>query len=554
MKGMYCFIIFLLLLPVMSYGQETVVRLLPFDGQPATYINAQLAADTAANHGLLPNRVYELDRDGYYFANRTFMIPTGQTLVMRAAPGTGQKPIILLYPTGTGANPNNPPGWCLDVRGKLFLTNIVVDGYDEDFPAFLSNLQGGLINVPTAGAGASLYLDGCILVNCNGNFIRTDGATKVVIVTNSIFTNMGFLGTSNLGAGKGIDLRATSCDSVIFENCSFVNWQDRIIRHYNLANPLAGTSPISYLRFNHNTLVNGMSYHGLLSLGSLGREVIITNNLFVDAFALGNDSDAARQIEFIQTGELDPYGGPRITWIFSANNDTTQWTIANNYYSISDSGQAFYDSYASVGVTGEGSMMSHHINGRLGADSVNAFKKVAVNVNSIPKLMTKEMRWYRSPSGGNKTKNTPNATLWNLSYDYDRKSVWWLLDTLNCSYSSGASIVSSDGQAVGDPRWTFTQVGIEENRPVPTTYSLNQNFPNPFNPSTRIEYSLPNNGVVTLNVYNTLGQVVATLVNERQESGYHAVTLDGSDLSSGVYFYQITAGKFTATKKMMLVK
>ena len=88
----------------------------------------------------------------------------------------------------------------------------------------------------------------------------------------------------------------------------------------------------------------------------------------------------------------------------------------------------------------------------------------------------------------------------------------------------------------------------------PVAYSLEQNYPNPFNPSTTINYALPVSGNVTLKVYNLIGQEVASLVNEFQREGSYDVRFDASKLSSGVYFYSLSAGNFTQVKKMMLVK
>ena len=90
---------------------------------------------------------------------------------------------------------------------------------------------------------------------------------------------------------------------------------------------------------------------------------------------------------------------------------------------------------------------------------------------------------------------------------------------------------------------------------VPKEYRLYQNHPNPFNPSTVIRYDLSEESHVTLNVHNTLGQVVRTLVNETQNEGYKSVTFDASALPSGVYFYRLEATSVTdATHSFMQMK
>lgn len=90
---------------------------------------------------------------------------------------------------------------------------------------------------------------------------------------------------------------------------------------------------------------------------------------------------------------------------------------------------------------------------------------------------------------------------------------------------------------------------------LPETFALNQNFPNPFNPTTNIEFDLPVRSHVKLSVYNVLGQEVATLLDEVVEAGSRIpVVWDASGVSSGVYFYRISADNFTETRKMLLLK
>jgi hypothetical protein len=758
MRTMYCIALLLLFLPVLLFGQE--LRLAPYSGQASSYLNAQIAADTVAN-GKLANRVYVLTRGSLYLANAVFTNTGNWVLRLKANDSTTtKKPVIMLYPTGTGATPWNPPGNLFQLGGSLSMKNLEVTGYYELVDTNRWNMQGALINIPATASGLSITIDSCILSNANGNHIRTDGVASTVRITNTVFANLGYLGRSNFGAGKAIDLRNVSCDTLIMQNCTFVNWLDRIVRHYP-ATGATSTGTLGYFLFDHNTLINGTSYHGLLSLGSVGSNVIITNNLFYDPFILGNDSDATRQVEYIPSGELDRFGGARMTWIFSYPNTTTKWAVSNNFYCISDSGQAFYNQFASAGVTGEGSPLTWHINGKLGSDSVNAFKKITVALNKIPATMTQLARWYRAPNGGNKLKNTPGAwTYGNASdpNDFDRKGYAWLRDSLNGGYSSAAlltgaqqnfpvgdlnwfptqkvqwlatqgpatagpaSVVwnlilpdsanpsttvgsvlgqpisgnnffvrnfagtpngplatsnmrwwpSSDGGVTGTSwgpetgevvdRWiqlqaapktgasfavdsvsfwscgggtgsmrmnvyystdgfatktrlnadtinlpnsgsvtatnryaykvgttvpsgktfsfriypwytgassnskyvytqlvsitgsTTTATAVKDEDLVPRQIQLAQNYPNPFNPSTTMQFAVTKSGHVSLDVFNILGQHVATLVNEVLTAGTYHVNFDGSALSSGVYLYRLQAGDVVQTKKMVLMK
>lgn len=95
---------------------------------------------------------------------------------------------------------------------------------------------------------------------------------------------------------------------------------------------------------------------------------------------------------------------------------------------------------------------------------------------------------------------------------------------------------------------------IEITIDLPTQFTLEQNFPNPFNPSTIIRYSIPNSGKVLLKVYNVLGKEVTTLVNEFKYAGNFEIEFNASELTSGVYFYKIISGSNSETRKMMLIK
>lgn len=99
---------------------------------------------------------------------------------------------------------------------------------------------------------------------------------------------------------------------------------------------------------------------------------------------------------------------------------------------------------------------------------------------------------------------------------------------------------------------TVSSVAVDNNEP--NNFYIFQNYPNPFNPSTTIRYEVPDRNFVTIKVYDILGNEIATLVNEEKPSGFYEIEFDAYNLSSGIYFYQLKAGGFTATKKLILLK
>lgn len=120
---------------------------------------------------------------------------------------------------------------------------------------------------------------------------------------------------------------------------------------------------------------------------------------------------------------------------------------------------------------------------------------------------------------------------------------------LNYSENAGG-VIQIDNLVIQDA----TNLVSNESELKPVAFKLSQNYPNPFNPSTSISFNLPVTSEVKLEVFNLIGNKVATLINETLNSGSHSANFDASNLSSGIYIYRIQAGDFTQTKKMLLIK
>jgi len=153
---------------------------------------------------------------------------------------------------------------------------------------------------------------------------------------------------------------------------------------------------------------------------------------------------------------------------------------------------------------------------------------------------------------------TPQDTIyWDFGYKVLDPTV--VFDTI---YSCGLSLVWDSIPDFHD-RWNFgpkfpitilsvTDVEIENDQPK--DFVLFQNYPNPFNPTTNIRFRISEFGFVSIKIYDALGKAVSTLVNENRSPGEYILTYDASQLSSGLYFYRLTAGSFSETKKMLLLK
>jgi hypothetical protein len=151
-----------------------------------------------------------------------------------------------------------------------------------------------------------------------------------------------------------------------------------------------------------------------------------------------------------------------------------------------------------------------------------------------------------------------NGGIPGSEYSTDDGLTWTQIDNLQHGGATFASARVGWSGGVNDSiyKWdnTLLVTSVKQSPGVVQGFRLDQNYPNPFNPSTTIRYGLPTRAHVTLAVFNTLGQKVATLVQGEQEAGDHEVRFDATNLASGVYLCRLQAGSFLETKKLSLLR
>lgn len=158
-----------------------------------------------------------------------------------------------------------------------------------------------------------------------------------------------------------------------------------------------------------------------------------------------------------------------------------------------------------------------------------------------------ELQYSKNPEMQNATNLKLNSTFQRVSGLESGKTYYWRVRSIN---SKGE--VSSYSTIEKFTPATIT--GITDQKEIPTEFQLKQNFPNPFNPTTIIEFSIPTEGFYSLDVFNILGEKVSSLVNGTLNPGIYKAAFNGKDLSSGIYFYKLYGNKVNLVRKMMLIK
>jgi photosystem II stability/assembly factor-like uncharacterized protein len=173
-----------------------------------------------------------------------------------------------------------------------------------------------------------------------------------------------------------------------------------------------------------------------------------------------------------------------------------------------------------------------------------------LGATSVSGIAGAQTSWWVAKQDTTIWYSSNNGTNWVQQYRGPGTQLFYHLTKSRAGATLWAVRSTGGISRYGQPITGVTPISSE----VPSSYSLSQNYPNPFNPVTKINYELPKSGLVTMKVYDVLGQEVATLVNEVKNAGTYNVEFNGASLSSGIYFYKLESNGFSDIKKMMLIK
>ncbi len=480
-------------------------------------LNDAIAGDTTATGARVdPNTIYELEKDGYYLLTAQ-ITNSGYHLHIRAEAGGFQRPVI--RPAVISGGVSNRP---FQIKGNLTLDGVYITNLDEQ-----SKLLQNIIRV--SADNVRLVIKNSQMDRDIQSAIRVDSKFTKIFITNSIISNIGEMASPD--NGRGVDDRGNAIDTLIMENNTFYNLTSRILRD--------GGGIIKYVRINHNTLVN-IAQRGV-TIGE-AIEAHITNNLFYNCAFLGNLSTNTAPSEVVETSALGvDYINQGIKQILDIKN--------NNFYLSPELSSNYPAGYIAAPAMDSIAIAFATENGTL-ASNLNENVKFSV---APPIPVDVMLGFYDANVTPKPDMNRGGGT---PEYGGTQSPFNFAYPTSSVLYTKGTS-----NQPIGALTWFDIQVGVndEVTSQIPEGYELFANYPNPFNPTTNIKYALADKGFVKLSVYNMLGQKVATLVNELQESGIYSATWngradDGSSVSSGIYIYKLDAGNFSISKKMMLVK
>ncbi len=591
-----CMLTAFILLPSAVLAQADTVNVAVL---PPGNINAVIGGDTlAGGFRAHPDRVYRLKHGAIYQVTEAMKI-NGNVNIVANDTIDGLRPPVLAPAILSDNSSIDHFFEFLGKGGKVNINNTYFLSFRAD-----NNQLGWSDGIRIYADSLTFNLKGCIFDGFSHTAIQLSAQWVKMNVQDCMFRNS-MHGTSWFGGGAFLSDGGTAMDTTKWINNSFFcnnsyNWS---IRGYD-----------KLAIFDHNSMVLGTVNPFLIRQAP---NLHMRNNLFYAAHAMGGNPDHVingwflnypdtASSSIIRARGTDSVSYWSQLWASTISGpeayedpshgvtadmltpDKRVFDIQNNVYSFPQKMVDFYNAYNDTVATKDSIDVPD-----FAPDEVKAYvtRKLV-----MPTWMSDYTKWtidtllagVSDITVANNMEEDPGfnsdveAQL-GLLLDYVQKistnkldtpwfygtthypPAWPLTEDLAYS-NSGLQTAGTDGFALGDLNWFPSQkaqwlTGVEktENKTVPTQFTLSNAYPNPFNPSTNINFSVSKSANVRLIVYNILGQKVKTLVDQQMNVGNYKATWDGTDevgkqVASGIYFYSLESQSFRSTKKMILMK
>ena len=479
-------------------------------------LNEAINADTTETGARVDtNTVYVLERDGLYLLNGS--IENRFPLTIEAAEGEGARPILQ-----PGVNDGGESSRAFRPRGDLTLRGLYVTNEDE-----LGQLNTRIVRINADSI--RITIEDCHLDKDAQSAFRFDNTGVSVFIRNSMISNIGR--SASMNNGRGFDTRGNDIDSLVIENSTFYNLTSRIVREDG--------GFINYHRFDHNTVVNTGQF--VSSPGEV-LHMVWTNNLVINGGYLGqtDSTNADRQLVQIDSLSVDSLGNPIREGVQSI-------LISNNNFHIDPSIVAAYgDSVRALPLFSPTAQA--YVDERGTAETMTDEAVEFTNGPAVP-LDVFTARWTVG------SENPGDDSIPDFSNDGSPFDFTYAM-------TFDAYTGSRSGQPLGDLTWFGLEIPVSVDdgpNERPESFRLDGNFPNPFNPTTTVQFDLPATADVSIAVFDLLGRQVLEIPAQTLEAGSaHAIRIDAGSLASGIYLYQVRAEMATRvlmeTGRMVLIK
>ena len=604
----------ILFVGTMSYAQKDTV-VVPGYYETLTYGTLNNAIDSAIADNSINNKVFKLNPYEAYVLSRSIYIDKGQSLEivaptpLRAGDADPETVQNSAPPQIIWTEESITKDYVIQTYGDLIMKNIWVR-----FADFIGSKVASSIsfeNQDEADNPERGTFDGCIF---DYNGIGAEGGGTILVKGDDFvgkFENCYWRNNSDNHFryyGRAVSFPYQSSgwhsDSLFFENCTFDNLGRVIMSE--------GNEFHSNVQFNHCTILNTVEW--AVQTAGWNKNMSVTNSIIVNPFMYGYRAvdvcDPDQTFDDFEAGLCgNPAGSvidnvtPVDSFGFSEFVDFTDHDrsifVGNDAYAYTDYMKNWYTDcdWCKTQHQSRNDLELFHPSPMVSQDAIDQFfdSTDAMNNKEFPRMNIDNSTIYGDDPGFIVEATNQDTMLifieykWSTAADIDWsyepnagfKQVWPLPENLaynNTQYQTAAM----GGLPLGDLNWYPQQISAwkaqrndewttinnwldygsatgpdavnEKPGATPVNYVLRQNYPNPFNPTTQIEYSVPKYGYVTLKVYNTLGQEVATLFDGQQKTGNYVATFDGTGLASGVYMYRLESEGVSISKKFVLMK